>query len=188
MSGTPEQSRAFPANAGKTGPSPAWLSRLRQIPAKWRRRTWIERRLLIEAAALLGVARVLVRWVPFRRLAPGLGQHMQESPATVPDQAMELARLVGQAVRSAAANTPWQSVCLPQAMVGQWMLQRRNIPATLYLGVRRDAATPKKFAAHAWLRCGGEILTGAAGREQYTVVGTYAGANRRSGLALTILL
>jgi hypothetical protein len=82
--------------------------------------------------------------------------------------------MIGRAVRSAAANTPWKSVCLPQAVAGQWMLKRRRIAATLYLGVAKKDADPEQLAAHAWLRCGDAILTGTAGHRQFTVVASFA--------------
>jgi len=123
---------------------------------------------------LLGVARLLVLSVPFRWLAKSLGQHMRESAQEAASTEVALAMLVGRAVQSAANNTPWQSVCLPQAVTGQWMLKRRNISATLYLGVMKAEHKPEQLAAHAWLRCGSRILTGAAGHRQYTVVSTFS--------------
>ncbi len=154
------------------------INKLSAAPAKWNRRSREERLLLLEAFALLGMARLMVLLTPFRFLARTLGKHMAETPAAVDSASSRSANLVGQAVRSAAGNTPWQSVCLPQAVTGQWMLKRRNIPATLYLGVKKSPESPDKLAAHAWLRCGGKILTGAEGHRQFTVVSTFA-TNKR---------
>lgn len=150
------------------------LTYIRSVPAKWRKRSGAERLLLLEAFALLGVARLLVLTMPFRWLAGSLGEHMaQSAPEATPDD-LRCARLIGQAVRSAANNTPWQSVCLPQAVAGQWMLKRRGIAATLYLGVAKADARPEQLAAHAWLRCGETIITGSAGHRQFTVVATFS--------------
>lgn len=150
------------------------LTYIRSVPAKWRKRSGTERLLLLEAFALLGVARLLVLTMPFRLLAGSLGEHMgQSAPKATPDD-LRCARLIGQAVRSAANNTPWQSVCLPQAVAGQWMLKRRRIAATLYLGVAKADAKPEQLAAHAWLRCGEAVITGAAGHRQFTVVATFS--------------
>ncbi|HEX9079146.1 MAG TPA: lasso peptide biosynthesis B2 protein [Desulfuromonadaceae bacterium] len=151
-----------------------WLKSLRDAPAKWRRRSRVERQLLLEAFALLGVARLLVLTIPFRWLTGSLGKRMNESGTQIAESDMDLARLIGQAIRSAANNTPWKSVCLPQAVAGQWMLKRRRIPATLYLGVAKDDAKTEKLAAHAWLRCGEIVLTGASGHRQFTVVATFS--------------
>lgn len=151
-----------------------WITYIRTIPAKWRRRNRIEQLLLLEAFALLGVARLLVLTIPFRWLAVSLGKHMRESAPQAKPADLQQARLIGQAIRSAANNSPWESVCLPQAVTGQWMLKRRYIVATLYLGVVKDDNKPEKLAAHAWLRCGDLILTGAAGHRQFTVVSTFS--------------
>ncbi len=151
-----------------------WITYLRTMAAKWQKRTGIERLLLLEAFTLLGVARLLVLAIPFRWLAVSLGRHMRESAPEVSPAELRHARLIGQAVRSAANNTPWQSVCLPQAVAAQWMLKRRKISATLYLGVAKADAKPGQLAAHAWLRCGGTILTGGAGHRQFTVVAAFS--------------
>ena len=151
-----------------------WLRSLRYAPAKWRRRSSAERLLLLEAAALLGVARLLLLTIPFRWLAGSLGKRMNESGTKADPSDLHAARLIGRAILSAANNTPWESVCLPQAVAGQWMLKRRGIAATLYLGVAKDEAKAEKLAAHAWLRCGDLILTGNAGHRHFTVVATFS--------------
>ena len=152
----------------------AWFKSLFDAPAKWRRRSRTERWLLLEAFILLGVARLLVLTIPFRRLAGSLGQHMHESGPEIDPTALHNARLIGQAVRSAANYTPWQSVCLPQAVAGQWMLKRRRIAATLYLGVAKDLTKTEQLAAHAWLRCGDTILTGGPNHKNFTVLSTFS--------------
>jgi len=152
----------------------SWLSSLRAVPAKWRRRSRAERALLLEAFILLGVARAGVLLLPMRWLTRSLGRHMQEDQSRVTPACMRTARMVGGAVRSAAGWTPWGSVCLPQAAAAKWMLKRRNIPATVYLGVMKDESRPEKLAAHAWVRCGEFILTGAKGHQQYTVVSKFS--------------
>jgi hypothetical protein len=151
-----------------------WLKSLRNTRAKWGRRTRAERVLLMEAFMLLGVARLAVLALPFKWLAVSLGRHMNESDPQISASDLHHARMVGQAVRSAANNTPWESVCLPQAVAAQWMLKRRHIAGTLYLGVAKDETKPKKLAAHAYIRCGNIILTGAPGHQQFTVVATFS--------------
>ena len=152
----------------------SWRKSLHGAPAKWRRRNRTERMLLLEAFLLLGLARLGVIILPFRWLAKSLGKHMKEDQTPLLPADLKLSRLVGAAVRSAANYTPWGSVCLPQAVAAKWMLQRRNIPGTVYLGVMKDKTKPEKLAAHAWLRCGNIILTGAKGHRQYTVVSTFS--------------
>jgi len=159
--------------AGKTGMT-IWFKSLKDAPAKWRRRSRIERVMLMEAVVLLGLARLAVLLLPFRWLASTLGRPMKESDEVMGSSALDSARMIGNAVRSAANNTPWESLCLAQAVTGQWMLKRRCIAGTLYLGVAKDEIKPEKLGAHAWLRCGNIILTGREGHKKFTVVAVFS--------------
>jgi hypothetical protein len=152
----------------------SWLKFSKAAPAKWWRRSRTERMLLLEAFVLLGAARLGVLILPFRWLAKSLGQHMTETDAAVGTVNLQIARMIGWAVRSGANYTPWESVCLPQAVAAKWMLKHRGIPGTLYLGVMKDETKAEKLTAHAWVRCGQIILTGAKGHRRYTVVSTFS--------------
>jgi hypothetical protein len=151
-----------------------WVTSLKSIFVKWHRRNKIERILLLEAFVLLGLARLGVLMLPFWWLAKSLGRHMKEADTPLPPAQLHLARLVGAAVQSAANYTPWESVCLPQAVAAKWMLKSLRIPGTLYLGVMKDETKPEKLTAHAWIRSGHIILTGAQDHQQYTIVSTFS--------------
>lgn len=146
----------------------------RGVFAKWRRRTRRERFLLLEAFLLLVIARMALRVLPFKRLAASLGRHMREADGPVEAPDLSLAEQVGRAVRAAARYTPRESVCLPQAVAAQWMLRRRRIPGTLYLGLAKCETDPERLAAHAWLRCGEHILTGDTADRKFTVISTFS--------------
>ena len=116
------------------------------------------------------MARFLVRFTPFKFYAPSLGEQGLESPRTSPG--LEELKKIRWAIRFGHRRAFFfRAVCLPQAMAGRWMLQRRGYSSTLYLGVTR---CPKEgLRAHAWLRCGDLILTGEEGREEFTVVARF---------------
>ncbi len=137
-----------------------------------------EWRLLVEAGGLIVVARLAVWFVPFRRLAAKLGDAMAESPEAVIDEQRAAAASIGWAVRTLGRRLPWMSQCLVQAVAVTWMLQRRDIPSTLYFGLARD--TDGGLKAHAWVRCGAKILTGAKGHHDYRVVATFAEPDLRT--------
>jgi hypothetical protein len=122
----------------------------------------------------LGLARMAVLTRPFNRIAPTLGNHMDTVDVNLTATQRTLARQVGWAVRAAARRTPWESNCLAQAIAAKWMLQQRGIPSTLTLGVAKDRENPSNLDAHAWLDCGGEILTGRRGHQRFTVISTFA--------------
>lgn len=116
----------------------------------------------LEAAVLLGFARLLVWALPFKYWVKLVGQPMSTSNAYERQQInpKSLSRIQW-AVKSAAYRVPWQAVCLPQAMVVKWMLGFRGQRSKLCLGLKADGlrADPQqnnKLAAHAWLDCGPE--------------------------------
>lgn len=129
-----------------------------------------EVRLLTEAVFGLVVSGVLVRIWRFRTIAGHLGQHMAESPMDQDRAHLVVARSIGWAIHATARRLPWRPVCLPQALTAQWMLRRRGIPATLYLGVAPGA----RYDAHAWVRAGALIVTGGPRRPEFVVVTTFA--------------
>lgn len=112
------------------------------------------RLLLLEAALLLGGARLVLLTVPFGRVA----RWLQRGPDSGhPDAAT--VRAVRDAVTVAARTVPWNAVCLPQAMAAKAMLARRGHGSALHLGAKAEGG----LAAHAWLVAGGEIVVGEAG-------------------------
>ena len=128
--------------------------------------------MLLEALAWLCWAKLLLLFVPFRWVAPRLGRAQAESPAAILPPERALALRISWAVQSVAANLPLGFVCLPQAMAAKWMLRRRRIASTLYLGVARP--DEMKFTAHAWLRVGDKILTGRGESFTHTTIATFA--------------
>ncbi len=142
------------------------------------------RGLLVEAAFWLAVFEISARGIPFRRLARWMGVHMAQTPETLPPHQQETARRIAWAVDAASRRLsylPWRNRCLAQALTARAMLRRRNIPCTLYLGVAHDGQEGEaRLLAHAWLRCGSRILTGRRGMERFTVVSTFADAEKTS--------
>ncbi|MGE5477120.1 MAG: lasso peptide biosynthesis B2 protein [Bacteroidales bacterium] len=136
-------------------------------------RRWSWRLLVIEALACLALASVLLRLLPFRRLAPWLGPVSPAgapSPHCEPDDAQRKQALrVGAAVRRAARLLPWPVLCLPEAMAAKAMLARRGLRATLHLGAHPGGgvAAEAGLHAHAWLLLGSVEVTGGAERRAF---------------------
>ncbi len=140
--------------------------------------SWADRWLLVQLLVLLGVARLALRIVPFRRLARHLDPLQAETPPDAPPDHLAQARRVGLAIARVSPYTPWTSNCFPQALAAKYWLGRRGIPATLYLGValHKAADFPRsEMIAHAWLRCGPLLVTGGPGHERYTVTAHFGG-------------
>jgi len=66
------------------------------------------------------------------------------------------------AIGAAAARIPWRSDCLLQAMAADRWLRRCGMQPEFFLGVTKDAGG--QLEAHAWLRCGDAMVTGADDR------------------------
>ncbi|NHC43544.1 lasso peptide biosynthesis B2 protein [Bacillus sp. MM2020_1] len=127
--------------------------------------------LLIEAFFFLGWAGVL-KSLPFAKVAPSLGEKMNETVLTQNIQHRVILQQVSNAIYVMSRHTWWESKCLVMAIAGMKMLERRKIESTLYMGMARDE--DGKMIAHAWLRSGSYYVSGSAGMEKFTVVAKFA--------------
>ena len=124
----------------------------------------------LEAACLLGFARLLVWALPFKYWVKLIGTPMSsrsdyQQVHIKPEKLLN----IQWAIKSAAYRVPWQAVCLPQAMTAKWMLSFRGQKSKLLLGLRADPQKNNKLAAHAWLECGADIIVGEVD-EKYSKV------------------
>lgn len=123
---------------------------------------WRHRARVIEAAAWLAAARLLVTLAPLARWERTLGRRIAPSdPARQisPAQALR-SRRIGRAVDQAAARLPFSLKCLPKAMAAQWMLRRRRIAARLLIGVLAAGTRGTPDDLHAWVLAGTETVIG----------------------------
>jgi hypothetical protein len=128
--------------------------------------------LLCEALAALALARLAMALLPFRRIAAWLGTPGTESVQRFTNEQTLTAEAVGQAVTAVARRVPWDGRCLAQALAASGMLRRRGMEGTVSFGVRQGQSAG--FDAHAWLRIGSSIVTGAPAHEQFKAFTTFA--------------
>jgi len=133
-----------------------------------------EKKLFLEAYILLGLMRVAILMIPFKRITRSLS-HSTEiiKQNALTDEQLHAVKLVGKVIAKAANNTPWESACLAQALTAQRILKKRNIPGVFYLGVKKNAKEKEKLEAHAWAQCGETIVTGQKGYKAFTVLAVY---------------
>lgn len=125
---------------------------------------------------LSGVTRAVLLTLPFRSLAPFLGNHYQkvELSPIVSQAQLQLARQIGQCCETIARYTPWESKCLVQAIMATALLKWYCIPYVLHLGVAKsDQPGDEKLLAHAWVKVGPSVITGRAGHQNFCVVSTF---------------
>jgi hypothetical protein len=112
----------------------------------------IQRRYLREAALMLTLARLAVRFVPAARIFSWADYR----PRRINRFAIDEVSWVAWAVER-IGNNPWMNaLCLPRALAVHAMLRRRGIASRLCLGVARDG---QKLIAHAWVETGETTVT-----------------------------
>src|SRR3954464_7461483 len=103
------------------------LRRLRGWLNRWQHLAWGDRLMIMEALVFLGLGRATVLFIPFKRIAPHLGEMQQETPLGEYDAN---AQRVARAIYLVSRHTPWNSNCFAQALVGHVMLRRRHVAGT----------------------------------------------------------
>ncbi|MGL6108241.1 lasso peptide biosynthesis B2 protein [Romboutsia sp.] len=126
-----------------------------------------QKALYIEAFILTGLMRYKILKHPFSKLKEQLGNYNIESSKEASIEEYNLANKIRCTVVGISRYTPWESLCLVQAMTVQKMLKKRGISTTIYLGVNRKE--DKEIVAHAWIRCGEMFVTGGDGNGYATV-------------------
>jgi transglutaminase superfamily protein len=118
--------------------------------------TWSERRVLIEAALLIGVLQTALRACGLRRvqrmLAATLPLPACQDVIGISDRqrAVAISRLVDVAARHTVKNT-----CLHRSLALWWLLGRRRVASQIRIGTRRHDG---RFDAHAWVELDGIVI------------------------------
>ncbi len=123
-----------------------------------------ERRLLIQAAVLLGGIRVGLRLLPFRTVRSMVAQLASAPLRTHRINRSSTDRLVW-AVTKASRYVP-EATCLAQALTAQVLFTRHGHPADLRVGFAK--AQEGKLEGHAWLESRGRIVVGGGEVSRYT--------------------
>jgi Transglutaminase-like superfamily len=120
--------------------------------------------------ALAALALPPLLWmVSFARLAAWIGRRR---PIRTPAPAeADLAAWTDQLLRH--WPPPWRYTCLKRSVVLHYLLVKAGRPATLHIGVRRDAGGA--FTAHAWLSRGSALLLEppSSQSDQYRVIASF---------------
>ena len=133
--------------------------------------SWTDKMMIIEAVFLTGIIRFSILFVAFSKIAKLSGKYNKDSVFSINNKQISIGNRIGLVVQIVSKYTPWESKCLVKALTAQTMLRIRKIPSTVYLGVAKD---DKKLVAHAWLRCGENIITGGDECYGFTMVAKFA--------------
>lgn len=128
--------------------------------------------LLISAFFISGIMRLLILFVPFKKIVLLMGEENRDSQDQISDPLASKALKVGWAVNTICNHTPWESKCYVRSLTAQFILKLLKIPSTIYFGVAWDET--KNLIAHAWLRCGQYVLTGESGKDRFKCLSFYS--------------
>jgi len=126
-----------------------------------------DRRVAVEAAALLLLAWCGLRVLPFARLVGTVGGAGAKGPALSREKVLQ----IRWAVEAAARTMPLPLTCLPQALAACWMLRARGAAPRMHYGVasRGDG----NFEAHAWVELDGAPVIGHRNAHEFTLLTTF---------------
>jgi len=146
-----------------------WFNRTRRLLSKSKPADYL---LVAEALPLLIISRILILFFSFRTIIALFGYINKETSGNNQYAAKELrSRKIGTILRVLSDYLPWRSMCLEQARAGFMILKLHRKDGTIYFGLMRSQSGLK---AHAWLRSGTHIVTGAENHAEFTTVFTVA--------------
>lgn len=127
---------------------------------------------------MLGVSRLMILTLSFRRFAGLLGQRDGVAPRTPINTAAQEARArqICQTIAIAAHYAPWEANCFPQAITARLLLGLYRTPYALFMGVA-PAEDGKALEAHAWVVSGPVHVTGGRSFGRFTVAGCFVGGD-----------
>jgi hypothetical protein len=151
-----------------------WISAFVRAPA-------VRKVLALEAAWELLRARILTLR-PATAYSPALGTLVETEPPAGPPAGPVSGRAeaeeIGHVVEVVGRCLPFRALCLQQAIAVRRMLNRRGIPAVVYLGIARDrvdrAQADLGQAAHAWVVVGSRVVSGDGVLDRYAIVARFA--------------
>jgi hypothetical protein len=165
-------------------PPPRSSARFRYVASasgvvrQWRRASWSDRFLLLEATTLLGFAALAITLLSFRRVGH-LAQLPTRGPVPSPQAVLLTVRRVRWAVLACARRVPWRAVCFQQGLAAQIMLRRRGIPSVMFYGARNSRV--EGLGAHVWVRVGALDVVGGEVASQFGVLAQFPPATSPDG-------
>ncbi|UPK72690.1 lasso peptide biosynthesis B2 protein [Chitinophaga filiformis] len=125
--------------------------------------------LFAEAWICIAIARCMLVFMPFRKIAPLLGKSVTAA-STSHIRTTRRPKRIKAAIRRAAACSPWRAKCFEQALAGKIMLSYRRMPGIVFFGINKVG---DDLQAHAWLESEGVIITGGKEADQFTIIARF---------------
>ena len=121
---------------------------------------------------------LLLKVMPVRQFNALMGHHFMNRTLCIlatPEETQKALRM-GNLMDAIGKHTPWPCTCLCKALCVKWLLNRYQIPAVFYMGVKKadDTITLK---AHAWINVERHTVIGGPQHHAYRVAATYIPPN-----------
>lgn len=155
---------------------------LRKLRSFWTGYLWWQKLLFPPVFVALGLARAAVLNLPLRFYAFVLGNRLKADHKIVQSAEHPMAAVrISQVIRASSGVTPWDSNCLPQAIVAALLLRCFRIGYVVHLGLKRGkTAVDDGLEAHAWTMAGGQPVTGFQASHGMAKVATFVWPNEVS--------
>lgn len=121
--------------------------------------------LFCEAWGFIAAARLILVFIPFSKILPLMGT--QTNSHEKADKTKNEFQYLRIAIARACRYSFWRTACFEQALCAKLMLKLRRKKSTICFGVKNNN---NEFAAHAWLICNNEIITGGKQTERFKVL------------------
>lgn len=128
--------------------------------------------LFFKAYLLSAVVKLGLIFFPFKVVLNWQGKINAETPDTTDDLSFLFRKNLKSAIALCDKYTIWKTECYTQALTAKILLNRNNIPGTIYIGFKKDENG--KYEGHAWLRSYDLIITGGAKMDNYIVHSFYS--------------
>lgn len=125
---------------------------------------------------LLGIAKLAIQLMSYKRLSGYFGHSckMLVASTLISQKQIQQALFIRRTILRAARYTPWNSNCLPQALVAKFWCQRYKIPYLFFIGLAKKSDLPLGRDAHAWITAGAVAITGGHCLETHHVICSYS--------------
>jgi Transglutaminase-like superfamily len=127
-------------------------------------------KLFVEACMRLAWARLLLRFLSFRRLTSILNYPVAEMVLSSTER-VQLRQDVSWAIARASEWLPGETVCFPRGIAAQVICRKRGIAASVYYGVAVDPVAG--LTAHVWVQDGADGIVGHLGAGRYGVLARF---------------
>ncbi|NVO10093.1 MAG: lasso peptide biosynthesis B2 protein [Bacteroidales bacterium] len=127
-----------------------------------------ERKLFILTFVKATFISLLLICIPRRIILKKIGILGVETALGITEENRIVVVKVAKSIRRTVKYSPWKISCFAKGITAKYLLKRKGINSTLYLGVAKDGLD--KLTAHAWLRCGSIVVTGKEEMHRFIVV------------------